>query len=75
MTARHPSLHVLGANIRKNRQHLKLRQIDLAQKAKLDPTYISGIERGVRNPSTMSLARIAKALGSTVADLCQGIDQ
>jgi len=32
--------------------------------ADLDRTYISGIERGVRNPTLKSIRRIAKALGT-----------
>ena len=35
----------------------------------------SGIENGSRNPTIRSVARIAKALKTTVADLCDGIDR
>lgn len=35
----------------------------LAEKAELDRTYISGIERGVRNISLNSLDSIVQALG------------
>ena len=35
----------------------------LAFRSELDRTYISGIERGVRNPTLLSLRRLAKALG------------
>ena len=35
----------------------------------LDRTYISGIERGVRNPSLKNIVRIAQALGVTPAKL------
>ena len=46
----------------------------LAERAGLDPTYISGIERGLRNPGIKNVAKIAKALGLTTAELCQGVD-
>ena len=41
--------------------------------ADLDPTYISGIERGVRNPSVLSIVRIAKALGIDASNLFEGV--
>lgn len=37
-------------------------QAELAWQADLDRTYISGVERGLRNPSLASLVRIAEAL-------------
>jgi len=43
-------------------------------RAGLDPTYISGIERGLRNPGIKNVARLAKALGLTTAELCKGVE-
>ena len=37
----------------------------------LDRTYISGIERGIRNPSLKNIVKIAQALGVTPAKLLQ----
>lgn len=37
----------------------------------LDRTYISGIERGIRNPSLKNIVKIAQALGVTPARLLQ----
>jgi transcriptional regulator with XRE-family HTH domain len=74
MRIRHASLRALGANVRRHRQRKSLTQEKLAASADLDPTYISGIERGVRNPSVLSVVRIAKALGTSVSDLSKGID-
>lgn len=51
----------------------KHHQEKLGEKSDLDPTYISGIERGVRNPSILSIVRIAKALGSSVSEITKGI--
>jgi transcriptional regulator with XRE-family HTH domain len=67
-------LTVFGSNLRREREGRKLTQEKLAEKADLDPTYISGIERGVRNPSLLSIVRIAKALGTTASDLSRGIE-
>jgi transcriptional regulator with XRE-family HTH domain len=72
-TPRTRALATFGLNVRKRREALKLSQLQAAEKADLDPTYISGIERGVRNPSLVSIARVAKALGLSVSDLCEGV--
>lgn len=48
--------------IRRIRLAKKLSQEDLASLAKLDRTYISGIERGVRNISIKSLCKVLKGL-------------
>jgi transcriptional regulator with XRE-family HTH domain len=74
MPIRHRALTALGSNVRRQRQRKALTQEKLAALADLDPTYISGIERGVRNPSVLSVVRIATALGTTVALLSRGID-
>ena len=65
----------LGANVRLLRSKNKLTQKALAEIAVLDPTYISGIERGVRNPGIKNVARIARAISVTTAELCRGIDR
>lgn len=62
MSKRHPVLTAFGLNVRRQREARELTQEALAEKASLHPTYVSGIERGVRNPSLLSIARIAKAL-------------
>ena len=48
--------------IRRIRQERALSQEDLAYKAGLDRTYISAIERGVRNITIKSLSKILVAL-------------
>jgi len=60
-------LAAFGLNVRKRRESLDLTQIEAAGRADLDPTYISGIERGVRNPSLMRIARGGERL-SLIAD-------
>ena len=62
-----------GLNVRKRRESLDLTQLEAAERADLDPTYISGIERGFRNPSLISIARVAKALDITVSERCAGV--
>ena len=66
-------LAAFGLNVRKRREALGLTQNQAAERADLDPTYISGIERGVRNPSLVSIVRVAKALELTMSELCEGV--
>lgn len=73
MTKRHRALTAFGLNLRAARESQKLTQEQLAEKATLDPTYISGIERGVRNPSLLSMVRLAGALGVELPSLCEGV--
>lgn len=53
-----------GAAVRRHRELLRLSQEELAARAAIDRTYISGVERGVRNPTLEVMQRIARALGS-----------
>ena len=53
-----------GAAVRKHRDLLRLSQEELAERAHMDRTYVSGVERGVRNPSLDVMQRIAIALGA-----------
>ncbi|MPY89127.1 MAG: helix-turn-helix domain-containing protein [Luteitalea sp.] len=46
-------------------------QEELAAAAGIDRSYMSGIERGVRNPSVLRLAQIARALGAQLSDLTE----
>jgi len=74
MGNRDRGLNVLGLNVRRWREEKGLTQEALAERADLDPTYISGIERGMRNPSVLSVVRIAKALGITTSQLMERVD-
>ena len=74
MPKRDPVLAALGRNLRRLREAKPLTQEKLAEKAGLDSTYISGIERGLRNPGIKNVAKLAKALGITTAELCKGVD-
>ena len=42
---------------------------ELADRAGVDRSYMSGIERGIRNLSVLKLARVARALRTPVRDL------
>jgi transcriptional regulator with XRE-family HTH domain len=55
--------------VKSARKSLALSQEALALEAEIDRTYISGIERGLRNPSLDLIVRLAKSLKTTPAAL------
>jgi transcriptional regulator with XRE-family HTH domain len=55
-------VRLLGLNVRDLRRQQRLSQEELAHRADMDRSYISDLERGVRNPSVKALGRIAEAL-------------
>ena len=67
--AKHPALRRLGHRIRQIREGQELSQEALADAARIGRSYMSGIERGVRNCSTLHLLRLARALRVQVGDL------
>lgn len=52
----------LGLNLKRLREEQGFSQESFADQCGLHRTYISGIERGVRNPTVLILDKIAKAL-------------
>lgn len=60
---------ILAGNIKTARKRLNLSQEDLAARADIDRTYVSGIERQVRNPTITVVAKFAEALETTTAEL------
>ena len=60
---------LVGRNIRRRRRASGLSQEAFAHACGLHRTYIGGVERGERNITLTTLARIAKALGTTPVEL------
>ncbi|MGP9510657.1 helix-turn-helix domain-containing protein [Halomonas sp. AOP43-D1-39] len=58
-----------GQRLREIRRSKNLSQEDLSGRADLDRTYVSGCERGLRNPSLKTMIRLAKALEVDLKDL------
>ena len=58
-----------GHQLKSLRLAKNLSQEQLGMLAQLDRTYISGIERGVRNVGVINIFRIAQALKVPPADL------
>lgn len=65
----------LGWAIRRLRKSRSLTIEDLAFKADIHLTYLSGIERGLRNPSWIKLASLAEALDIQVSDIATTAEQ
>ena len=59
----------LGKNLRRLRLEKGLGQEKFALEYGFDRTYISGIERGVRNPTIVIVQKLADALGVPIAVL------
>ena len=80
MNEPNPTLNqILAATIKELRIQNKISQEDLAKLAKVDRTYISGIERGRRNITISTLERLIPPLaGDAMAffqSLCQRIEE
>ncbi len=59
----------VGVNLQRLRREKGWSQEDLAFESGLHRTYVSGIERGVRNPTIMIIEKLAKTLGVRPAKL------
>ncbi|EIW8510277.1 helix-turn-helix domain-containing protein [Enterobacter cloacae] len=58
-----------GAHLKKLRLQSGLSQEAFADKCGLDRTYVSGIERGVRNPTLEVISVLAKGLEIEMSEL------
>ena len=67
--ASRPFLKKLGTRIKDLRAAKGLSQEAFADVAHLDRSYMSGIERGLRNVSVLNLLKIARALNLPIAEL------
>ncbi len=63
------AIEKLARNLRRIRAELGWSQEDLADHAGLHRTYISGLEREVRNPTLAVLEKLATALDMTPSEL------
>lgn len=71
--AKRDVLKLFGMRVREFRLRKGLTQLELARLAKIDASYLGGIERGERNAGIKNVWRIADALGVAAVDLfCDG---
>ena len=64
-----------GFVARSLRKRMKISQETLADECKLDRTYISLLERGLRQPSLSTIFSIAKALSTTPSELLKLVEE
>jgi transcriptional regulator with XRE-family HTH domain len=65
-------LNSLGTKLRTHRLQKNYSQEKFAELTELDRTYISGLERGKRNPSYLIIKRLCDVLEITPNDLFFG---
>lgn len=58
-----------GKRLREIRRSFSISQEQLANRAELDRTYISLLERGLRNPTLNCIEKLAKALDVPISEL------
>ena len=62
---------LVGRNVQRIRLEKNMTQEKLAEVSGFSQQYISGLERGRRNPTIVSLYELATALGVSHVDLVQ----
>jgi transcriptional regulator with XRE-family HTH domain len=68
-------LTAFGLAVRRRREKLGFSQEQLGFEAELDRTYVSGIERGVRNPTVKTLVRLCRILGCAPSALLKAAEK
>ena len=60
---------LVGRNVRRIRQQKGITQEQLAELSGFSQQYLSGLERGLRNPTIVTLYELAQTLGVSHLDL------
>ncbi len=66
---RRRALGTFGEVVREARARLDISQEELGFRSGLDRTYVSGVERGVRNPTVVVMFRLAEGLETKLSTL------
>ena len=73
--SRSPAATHFGNKVRRARIDLGLSQESIAELAEMHVTNYGKIERGIANPSLVTMLRIASVLGTDVATLTDGLSR
>jgi len=66
---------LVGRNVRRFRRDAGMTQEELAVRAGFGQQYISDLERGLENPTVVTLWELSQALGATPVDLIMPDDE
>jgi len=66
---------IFGAVLRQYRSARNISQEELAFQAGVDRTFVSRLERGIRQPTITTLIGIGQALGVSAADLVRDTEK
>jgi transcriptional regulator with XRE-family HTH domain len=66
---------VFGEVVRDLRHRHGISQENLAAAAGVDRAYMGGIERGIRNPSLTTIARVARGLGMPLTEVFKAVEK
>lgn len=69
------SANAFGQSLRYFRTNLKISQERLSQESGLDRSYISLLERGLRQPSLNTILQISKALNISSVELIKKVEE
>lgn len=73
-TTKNPVFTSIGQNLKRIRIAAGMSQAELAFAAEFNRTFVSSIERGLSNPSLLTLATLAHVLKVTVPELVTGVE-
>jgi transcriptional regulator with XRE-family HTH domain len=65
----------LGHVLREIRVEARVSQEELSLRTGVHRNYVGGVERAERNPTVLTVAKLAEALGITMADLFASVDR
>ncbi len=66
---------ICGDAIKRHRQRVGISQEELAHRAGVDRTFVSRLERGIRQPTITTLIQLANALEMSAAELVGEIER
>ena len=66
---------LVGRNFTRLREEMGLTQEEVAGRSGFSQQYLSGLERGRRNPTVITLYELAQALGTSHVELIKPDDQ
>ncbi len=70
----HEPVPQVAANLRARREAAGISQVELARRSGVDLAHINNNENARRDPTTSMLLRLARAIGTTPAELLRDIE-